>query len=152
METTQTCPECGAVWKDGLTCEEHFHQMLYWENEFPDYGVVHNLTVLSYYLQHPSLYSPEGLNHGMKLLSDFVEKGITTQEVRARDRDKVSSTNRTWKVKGKPGAQGAYSHPIRWSMTAPEVTAGGPHQYCENVRQWAAKIMQDIRESGNFPG
>jgi hypothetical protein len=35
---TQKCPECGASWDDEATCQDHFHQMLFWENEYPDYG------------------------------------------------------------------------------------------------------------------
>lgn len=61
MKLLQTCPECGAVWQDGRTCQEYFHQMLYWEAEDPSLGEVHRLSVLCNYLQHPSLYSLEGL-------------------------------------------------------------------------------------------
>jgi hypothetical protein len=47
MESTSTgrCPECGAAWPDAITCQEHFHQMLFWENERPDLGVHHLMQV-----------------------------------------------------------------------------------------------------------
>ena len=60
MEASQKCPECGAAWKAEESCETYFHQMLFWEAEHPAYGAeVHHLLVLCYYLQHPSLYSPD---------------------------------------------------------------------------------------------
>ena len=72
----QQCPECGASWEGEQTCQDHFHHMLFWENENPTSGAeVHHLMVLSYYLQHPSLYSPEGLDEARRLLTGFLEGG-----------------------------------------------------------------------------
>ncbi len=31
MESSQVCAECGAAWQEGKTCQDHFHQMLFWE-------------------------------------------------------------------------------------------------------------------------
>jgi Family of unknown function (DUF5946) len=64
--------------------------MLFWENENPGYGQVHHLMVLSYHLQHPSLYSPEGLSAAIHLLTDFWERGVPTEEVRKRNRRQSS--------------------------------------------------------------
>lgn len=56
MDASQRCAECGAAWTNGQTCEDHFHQMLFWEAENPRAGAeVHHLMVLCYHLQHPSL-------------------------------------------------------------------------------------------------
>jgi hypothetical protein len=145
----QHCPECGAAWADGNACTEAFHQMLFWEAEDPALGVVHHLTVLCYHLQHPSLYSPETLNGAKQLLIDFVERGVSPQTVRQRDRTKLDSGNRSWKIKGTAGSHGAYSNPIRWSMTAPDVTARGMEHYQENVRAWAQSILTSMRDSHN---
>jgi hypothetical protein len=38
METRQVCSECGAIWHEEQTCQDHFHQMLFWENENPRDG------------------------------------------------------------------------------------------------------------------
>lgn len=146
----QTCPECSASWQDGVTCQDHFHQMLFWESEDPARGIVHHLMVLCYHLQHPGLYSSDGLQYAKRLLVDFMEHGLSTQEVRRRSRDQVSSTNRTWKVTGRPGSQGDYQHPIHWKMTTADVAAGGAENYVENVRKWAELVYMDIRESGNL--
>jgi hypothetical protein len=133
---SDSCPECGALWVQGLTCQEYFHQMLFWEAENPALGEVHHLMVLCYYIQHPSLYSPAGLAHAHQLLADFVEKGITPQEVRQRQRASVDSGQRRWKVTGTTATHGCYDPPIHWPITAADVVVGGAENYCENVKKW----------------
>ena len=77
MVAPQRCPECGASWTNGQTCDDYFHQMLFWEVENPGDGAeVHHLMVLCYHLQHPSLYSPAGLSEARRLLAEFVERGL----------------------------------------------------------------------------
>ncbi|MCC6617192.1 MAG: hypothetical protein IT320_27205 [Anaerolineae bacterium] len=150
MQDVQICPECGAAWRDGIPCEAHFHQMLYWENEFPDYGVVHHLTVLCYYLQHPSLYSPDGLREGRRLLVEFVANGVRPQDMRRRMRGQVDSSRRTFTIKGKDGARGAYAHSIPWPMTAADVVAQGADHYVESVRQWARSAYEALVAAGEM--
>jgi hypothetical protein len=137
----QNCPECGAPWDDGLTCADHYHQMLIWDYEHTDFAV-HHLMVLCYYLQHPSLYTPEGLEQAKGLLADFVARGQTPQEVRQQSRAQVDSSKRTWKIKGTATAYGSYPQPIPWTMTAADVVAGGVESYCEQVWQWAQTIYE----------
>ncbi len=151
METRQACPECGASWKEGETCQDHFHQMLFWENENPAYGEVHHLLVLCYHLQHPSLYSREGLNYAKGLLIDFLEHDLSPQVARQRDRLKIGSDQRAWKIKAAPTSRGSYPRPIQWTMTAADVTSGGVENYCENVRLWARSILDAIQSLNNFP-
>ena len=150
-EEVLQCPECNAAWRDDQTCEEHFHQMLDWENENSVNWEVHHLTVLNYYLQHSSLYSPEGLQYALNLLVDFVERGVTTVESRANSRDQVRSDKRKWNVAGRPGSVGAYAHPVAWTMTAGDVVAAGEPHYRERVRAWAASILTALRVSKNLP-
>jgi hypothetical protein len=145
METPATCPECGAAWKDGETCETYFHQMLFWEVEYPAYGEVHHLTVLCYYLQHPSLYSPEGLNEARRLLVEFVEHGASPVEVRKRNRAQVDSRQRDWKITATATSHGSYDQVVAWQMTAADVVAGGADRYCDNVRRWAQLINQALK-------
>ncbi len=145
MAVLPQCPECGAAWNDGQTCEDDFHQMLYWEAEYPQYGEVHHLMVLCYHLQHPSLYSPAGLNEGRRLLAEFVERGASPDEVRRRNRARVDSGKRTWKIKGTANSRGAYNPPVVWTMTARDVVAGGADQYCDNVRTWARSVNEALK-------
>jgi hypothetical protein len=150
VEAHTQCPECGTPLQDGKTCQDYFYQMLYWEAEFPEIGVVHHLMVLCYHLQHPSLYAPDGLEYSKGLLVDFVERNISTEESRRRSRDLVASDKRTFKIKGKPGLQGSYANPVQWTMTAASVTAAGADGYIDSVRKWAQTVLNDLRGSGNI--
>jgi hypothetical protein len=145
MESTRACPECGAVWQGDTTCQDYFHQMLFWENENPANGVVHHLMVLCYHLQHPSLYSPEGLEYSKGLLVDFVEGGLSTEAVRQRSRDQVDSGKRAWKITARPDAHGVYDHPIRWTKTAADVVAAGADNYVDSVRSWAQAVYESLQ-------
>jgi hypothetical protein len=140
----QTCPECGAIRLDGGACQGDFYQMLYWEAEEPARGEVHHLMVLCYHLQHPGLYSPDGLRHALGLLKDFVVYNVSPAEVRQRNRDKIASDQRMWKVTARPDAHGAYDRPIAWTMTAADVVAGGADRYCDNVRLWARSVYAAV--------
>lgn len=150
MEKITACPECGTVWQDEKTCQDHFHQMLYWEAEDPRIWEVHHLMVLCYHLQHPSLYSPETLQYGIQLLHDFVEKGITPLEARQQNRTKVASNKRTWKITGTPESHGEYKRPVEWTMTAADVVSGGLSNYIDNMRAWARSIHEALKVSGNY--
>jgi hypothetical protein len=145
MSHTTTCPECGTVLPEGQTCRDHFDQMLYWEAEDPALGVVHHLMVLCYHLQHPSLYSPKGLTFSRQLLTDFVEHGVSTEEVRRRNRTVVDSGNRKWKITGTPTSYGVYDRPIHWTMTAADVVAAGIENYREMVRTWAQSVHEALK-------
>lgn len=143
-EVNEKCADCGAVLAEGQLCETYFHQMLFWENEEPTNGRVHHLTVLCYHLQHPALYSPEGLAHARQLLESFVVKGELPGQVRQRTRRQVASDNRQWKITGTADSHGAYDSPIVWRMNAADVVAGGIDNYCENVEKWAAIIQGQL--------
>jgi len=145
MEASTKCPECGANWTVGETCETHFHQMLFWEAEYPAYGEVHHLMVLCYYLQHPSLYSSDGLKEARRLLVEFVEHGTAPVEVRQRNRNHVDSGKRKWRIKATATLHGAYDQPVTWPMTAADVVAGGSDQYCDKVRAWAKSINETLK-------
>lgn len=147
----ETCPECGALCAGEACCEAYFHQMLYWENENPENGDVHHLTVLCFHLQHPSRYSPEGLAYAIGLLVDFVARGVQPAEVRRRSRDQVRSDRRGWKVTSRPGSVAAYQHPVTWSMTAADVVEAGEPQYRQQVRAWANAILAALQGSLNLP-
>lgn len=154
METPHCCPECGAAWTGDVKCLDHFYQMGLWEWEiFHERGPIpeiHYLMVLSYHLQHPSLYSPEALRWGMRRLAEYVEKGVGPEEVRRRQRLAVDSGKRAYKVRGTPESHGTYKYPVKWTMTAADVIAGGVDRYCDNVKAWAVAVYQALADSGNL--
>lgn len=148
METRQSCPECGVMWQEGQACQDHFYQMLAWEQENPSNWAVHHLMVLCYHLQHPSLYSPEGLRGAIGLLDDFVGRGLTPEQVRKRDRAVVNSHERTWKITGTPASHGVYDRPVHWTMTAANVIENGINNYCDSVRAWARSMHESLKNAG----
>ena len=141
------CPECGARRAAEHTCRDHFHQMLFWENEDPTRWAVHHLMVLCYHLQHPSLYSVEGLATARGLLTDFIEHGLSPEEVRKKNSGPVASGARDWTITARSGNQGAYDRPIPWTMTAADVVVAGAEAYVESVSTWARAVHADIHQS-----
>lgn len=150
METVQTCPECGATEAEENTCQDRFHQMLVWEFENPGYGEVHHLMVLCYHLQHPHLYSPEGLSGAMRLLTDFVAHGLSPEKVRKYNRARVDSSTRTWKIKGTPASHSVYDPPVQWTLTSASVIENGVDNYCASVRTWARSVYETLKASGKI--
>ena len=146
---TNICPECGAALADGASCETDFHQLLFWETENPANWAVHHLTVLCYHLQHPSLYSQDGLEGGKELLTAFVRDGKSPTEIRQNSRDKVNSSNRQWKITARPDSKGTYPHPVVWTMTTADVVACGSDHYCDSVREWARRVYDSIQAAEN---
>jgi hypothetical protein len=125
--------------------------MLFWENQFPELGAVHHLLVLCYYLQHPSLYSPEGLAYGLQLLVEFLTAGLTPDSALRRNRPQVRSDRRSWKIAASPGSHGAYPNPVDWTTRAADVTAAGPQSYLDSIPTWAGSLLTDLRATGNLP-
>lgn len=151
MEADTQCVECGAVWHDGVTCLDHFHQMVAWEFEDPGgAGAVHHLTVLCYNLQHPSVYSPEALINAKAILARFVVDGASPQEIRTQHKQAVDSGKRTYTITGTPEAHGAYAHPVNWTTTVADVAVGGTQGYCERVEAWARSVYEALVNSGNY--
>jgi Family of unknown function (DUF5946) len=148
MDETR-CLECGAAWTDGQTCADHFNLMGFWELDFQLYEV-HHLMVLCYHLQHPGLYSPEGLSGAMRLLVQFVETGASPQAVRRQIGKAVSSNIRKYRITGTERSHGDYPHPTPWTMTAADVVAAGVDAYYDSVRAWARSVLDVLSESANL--
>lgn len=153
VQAVAHCPECGASRQDGLTCRDHFDQMLAWE--FADAqgaGAYHHLTVLCYNLQHPKAYSPQGLHGALQLLVEFVMDGAAPEQVRRQNRQRVDSGTRDYRIAGTPDAHGVYAHPVVWTTTVGAVVAGGLPGYGARVQAWAQAVYADLVRSGNLPG
>ena len=150
MEPNLVCEQCGASLAEGRTCQDDFHQLLFWEAENPEFWQVHHLTVLCYHLQHPNSYSAEGLAGAKKLLVDFLEEGLTTEDVRKHERHSLDSGNREWRVRGDESSRGKYRNPINWKISVRDVVLGGKQHYPDHVRKWANSILDALRVSGNL--
>lgn len=151
MAMDARCSECGAVWHGGITCLDHFHQMLAWEFESPgDAGAVHHLTVLCYNLQHPSVYSPDALIEAKALLARYVVDGVSPQQIRSEYQETLDSGTRSYKIRGNPDSYGTYAHPVNWKTTIKHITAGGLDGYCKRVEDWAKSVYEGLLVSGNY--
>lgn len=143
------CPECGATWTEGQSCTEMFYQLLGWEFEHRLLDV-HHLLVLCYHLQHPSRYSPAGLEAAKQLLVDFLEKGVSPQAMAHEMRGVVDSGRRSFKLRGTPTAHGSYARPVVWTMTVADVVQGGVEGYYANVQAWAESVLATLGASSNL--
>lgn len=123
--------------------------MLFWEHEDSSRWEVHHLTVLCYHLQHPHLYSEDGLTNGIGLLTAFVRDGIAPSEIRRTSKDKVNSKNRTWTITARSDSKGAYAHLVTWTMRAADVVARGADHYVASVREWAQSVYNSIQAAEN---
>jgi hypothetical protein len=142
MNENKICAACGAAGDD---CESDFHQMLYWEAERPDYALeVHHFLVLCYHIQHPHLYSVEGLEYSLGLLRKFVAEGQDPQIVRKAMAESVDSGNRKFKITARPESIGKYARQPQWTMTAADVVAGGLDNYVPNTRKWAQSVYEAV--------
>lgn len=148
--TPPRCPECGANWKNVSSCQDFFHQLLYWEAENPVNGTVHHLMVLSYYIQHPSLYSMNGLKWGVKLLKEFVKKEVSPGQARQRMHIGVDSGNRKWKIRGTDDSYGGYNNPVQWELTIEDVIRRSEAVYRQSVQSWAESILDSLKTSDNL--
>ncbi len=151
MTETKTCPECGGLLINVTSCREYLNEMVRWDFEdFLGVGQIHHLTVLGYNLQHPSVYSQKGLEDAKNFLDEFVDKHVSFEEHDKRNRDRLSSSVRDWKITGTPEDYGVYKNKIEWKITAADIVAGGLENYVENVNKWSKHIYDTLKETGNM--
>lgn len=147
------CSECGAnLTGTDKTCRMILDEMVLWD--FEDYleaGHVHLLTLLCYNLQHPSLYSRNGLEYGKGILVNTLAGDLATPDDRAR-RDAITSAldMRTLTIGASPEDTAAYIYPVAWSVTVSDVAAGGSQGYADRVRAWGRSIFTVLKETGNI--
>jgi Family of unknown function (DUF5946) len=146
------CPECQAALSGDRTCQDNFYQMGFWELENPAvYGIHHHLMVLCFHLQHPSLYSQQGLRGALLMLVEFIEQDVTPQEMRRRIRPQVDSQVRKFKITRTPENHGEYLYPVIWEMTSAGVVSGGIDNFVNNENIWAKSVYNSLKSSGNLP-
>jgi hypothetical protein len=125
--------------------------MIAWDfSDFAEVGQIHHLTVLCYYLQHPSHYSPQALQKAKNILKDVIEKNFSDKDIYQKESDVFSSDKRKWSVEGTTTNHGEYGSDIHWKMTVYEVVKDGLDRYPENVKKWAHTIYEDIKQSDHF--
>jgi len=145
------CPECGAPLEGVESCRDYLNEMIKWDFEdFTGVGKVHHLTVLSYNLQHPSVYSPKGLEDAKNSLKEFLAHPESFHAHDLRNRKALASDVRDWKIAGTPQDHGTYTQSPVWGMRASDVVKGGLNNYVENVKRWGQSVLDSLLESGNL--
>ncbi|KAB8141427.1 hypothetical protein F8S13_18650 [Chloroflexia bacterium SDU3-3] len=137
------CPECGASFSSGETCQDHFNTTQSLEFENPDYFAAHHLSVPSYLLQHHH-YTREGWIATRSLLHSFITQGVSAEEARRQTQD-FSGGLRPWKWAG-GGQPLEETRNIMWSRTMADVRYDTPEQYLADVRAWAEAILADTED------
>lgn len=146
-----SCAECGAVLPEGKMCRDYFEEMITWDFEdFLGAGQVHHLTVLCYNLQHPHVYSKRGLEDAKDFLHEFVEKNVSFEEHDKRNRERLGSDVRDWKITGSDEDHGSYDEMPQWTIHASEVALRGKEGYPERVRAWAQSVYDALAQSGTI--
>ena len=144
------CEECGAPLPPGESCRDYLNQMIVWDfDDFTGVGQIHHLTVISYNLQHPSLYSRKGLEYAKTSLLEFSKNPTAYTKHGMHDLKTLSSDVRDWKITGTAADHGNYEEKPVWTMRASDVVAGGLGNYVENVKRWSSSIIEALEKSGN---
>ncbi|MES2622953.1 MAG: DUF5946 family protein [Patescibacteria group bacterium] len=151
MRNNQTCPECGALLNTFPECRDYLNEMIKWDFEdFTGVGQIHHLTVLSYNLQHPSVYSQKGLENAKRSLVEFILHPMAYEKHGVIDLKNLASDVRDWKITGTAENHGAYTTKPVWNMTAADVVNGGLENYVENVKKWSAEVLGILKELGEI--
>jgi hypothetical protein len=138
MESKMNCPECGAP--DNL-CQTRFDEFLVLEFTDPAYGMVHNLTVATYMLQHSSKMTREGWLYERGLLRDFIVERKSPAVIRKQIRDYVDSGKRTFKFKSKTAVP--VINKSIWTKTILDVRTENAEVYCEDIQAWARSALEE---------
>ncbi|MES2225772.1 MAG: DUF5946 family protein [Patescibacteria group bacterium] len=147
----EKCSECGSSLRGVAACREYLNEMIRWDFEdFTGVGKVHHLTVLSYNLQHPSLYSSKGLEDAKSSLPEFLANPESFKAHDERNRNRLSSDVRDWKITGTPDDHGSYATAPIWKIAAADIVREGLPDYVENVKKWALSVLHSLEESDNL--
>ena len=135
------CPECGAA--DNL-CQTRFDEFLVLEFTDPSYGIVHNLTVCTFMVQHSSRISREGWLYQRGLLRDFIIENKSPATIRKQIKDNVDSGKRTFKFKSKDGVP--VINKTTWAKTILDVRIENAEVYCADINAWARATLEDAEQ------
>lgn len=140
----ESCPECGAAWSSGLTCQSIFDEFLVLEFTDPGYGAVHFLTVACFMIQH-GRYSPQGLAWIEQRLRDHLERGVPVAQIRQDAGRTASQSARDWKVTRQPADPPQPRVPWRMTITGVVPAYDSAASYCAAVERWARMTLEDMQ-------
>ncbi len=148
----EKCPECGAEWPEGQTCQAIFDEFLVWEFQDPEYGAVHFLTVAVFMTQH-GRYTDEAQAWIQGKLRASLDEGQSTEQIRRTAYHETNQAKRTWKVVRE--ASDPPAKRLAWDMTIVDVareheqSGYEPARYREAVMDWARKTLRQLDKNSN---
>jgi len=125
-------------------CKTRFDEFLVLEFTDPSYGIVHNLTVATYMLQHSSKLAREGWMYERDLLRDFIIEKKSPATIRKQIKDNVDSGKRTFKFKSKTDAP--VINKSTWSKTILDVRVENAAIYCDDINAWARSALEEAEQ------
>lgn len=150
--TNLHCEACGAPLEPGRTCLDYLRQLQ--ARDFTDFngaGRLHLLGAMTYNLQHPALYSREGLDAIKQVVKAIIESDDAYTKEHERDLSRqLASESRQWTMHATPTNQASYTTPMQWSMTIADVLADGPDDYTERVKAWGQSVYDVLVRSGEL--
>ncbi|MHC1784441.1 MAG: DUF5946 family protein [Anaerolineaceae bacterium] len=140
----QFCPECGGIYKDNRTCQQIFDEFLIKEFTDPEFGAVHFITVACFMIQHRR-YSDKALGWIDSKLRDFLDKGLSADEIRKLANLETSQEIRKWKIQRTPHDRELPD--IAWSKKICDVTfcEKDPAGYCREITDWARFTQKEMQ-------
>lgn len=140
LDMNSNCPLCGGKMGSLEQCRERFDACLAYEYEQPSsYGAVHHLTVICYMLQH-NAYTVGAWWEARSMLVRCMREDRTPQQTRRQDQARSGNRRRGSITRG---ARLERFDDIHWTSTIADVRTGAPEPYCDDVRRWAASLIED---------
>lgn len=142
--TTTTCPECGALLADGMSCQDMLGAIIAWEAQDAELLNEHFLTVAAYNLQHPAQFTEAAIDGLRVVFAERLDHNLGIAEIRRRIGGAAAGTARVLKPEEE-------RQPMlrRWSRTVADVyDADHPQGAAGRVRLWAASIRLEMEHLG----
>jgi hypothetical protein len=143
------CQERGADPPGTETCRDRFHALLAGEAGNAELRQMHGLTVLTYYLQHPSLTKPWYQVNGAKVMRRVFGQGENWFDVlleahpRGVGRRQSDAAVRRLKAMAGPAMPDwVITHPILGERTVVSVDLDAAVGQAESVMSWARSVAE----------
>lgn len=138
------CPECGAVISGDRSCQNLFDEFLALEFTDAGFGQVHFLTVAAFMVQHKR-YSDEALVWIEQKLRDYLEKGLSTEEIRDQAGRDADQTKRSWKVGRRQTEKNLPDVNWKKRITDVKFSEGDSEAYRREITAWAKSTLDDMQ-------
>ena len=142
------CVECGAEIAGDETCLARFHSLLAAEVDNEELRGMHGLTVLTYYLQHPSLTKPWYQLFGSRVFQRVFGQGEDWGDVLMEThpsrigRRADAAVARLKAASGPTMPDWVVSRPIAGELTIAAIDPDAPPGAAQQVRAWARSVAE----------